>query len=149
MTFLTTTDLDQLVRADQRLEIGDEDTATRDALQDAAELKAIAELSDYLRARYDTAVDYAKSGSNRDAMLVHHTAAMALYYLHLRIAQDQTPAYVLEMRDEAVKWAKECRDAMRNPGLTQRTDDDGVDIEQPNLLRISERRTKRDNYYSY
>ncbi len=100
MAFLLKSDFEHLIPLDEIDEItGSDDALINDALAAAEE-----EVKSYLRQRYNVVNEFAKTGTDRNDLLMRLVADVTLYELHSRINPRNIPAFRIEKRDDAIKY---------------------------------------------
>lgn len=84
---------------------------TLQAVTDAGEAEigiceniAQAEITSYLRTRYNMAVEFAKAGNERFPLLVMYMVDITLYHLHSRIPGRQVPQTRIDRYNIAKDW---------------------------------------------
>jgi phage gp36-like protein len=121
MSFLTRDDYRTLIK-DQSLRQVIQDN---EAVLGEAEQMAQAEMESYLNQRFDVAVEFAKTDTDRNPLLVMYMLDLVLYHLFTRI----TPRMVPETRgmryENAINWLKRASDGRLSPNLTRKEDEDG------------------------
>lgn len=119
--FLTIHDYPRLIK-DQNLQ---QVIQGNEALLEQAGLDAQAEMESYLNQRFDVAVEFAKTGDDRNPLLVMYLMDMALYHLHTRI----TPRNIPEVRgiryENAINWLNKVASGKLTPQLTRLADGGG------------------------
>lgn len=111
MAFLTTTDFKQIIQTDILGQVIEEDAAVR--LQ--GEQSAIEEMSSYLNSRYDVAAIFAKTGNDRNALIVLLCMDITLYHIHARINPVMMPDIRKERYKSAIQWLKDVATGIINP----------------------------------
>ncbi len=127
MRFLTQDDFKAVCDA-QTLNVIDQ--ADTDNLN-RAENYAIEEISSYLRSRYDTAVAFAATGSDRNNHLVMIVADVALYHLIAWLPK-RIGFEIRETRyNQALSWLRDVQAGRATPDLPVPTDTAGNPTAQP------------------
>lgn len=92
-------------------------------LLDDSELAAILEAKSHLSSRYLIDTDYAKTGNDRNQLLVLKTVDIALYNIHSILNPKQIPDIRIKRYDDAIAWFMQVNRGEINPvGLTKPTD---------------------------
>lgn len=106
-------------RLDQILEAQDED---EDLMLDSAEGEAIAVLRKHLDNRYDMNTELARSGNDRNKVLLRYAKVLVIYFIYERIPDDLVPDRVVKNYDEVMKSLEKIEDGDADiPGLTRIT----------------------------
>jgi len=126
MVFLTIEDYDKQIRSENLDRVIDSNSV----ILDDAEASAILRITGYLDGRYDMAAEFAKTGSERNALLVTLTIDLVLYDVLSRINPRNIPELRMQRRDEATDVLKKTNEEkLNNWGLTERLNEDGDAIE--------------------
>jgi hypothetical protein len=126
MVFLTIDDFDKQIRSENLDRIIDSNSV----ILDDAEASAILRATGYLDGRYDMPAEFAKSGTDRNALLVTILIDLVLYDVHSRINPRNVPELRMARRDEATDLLKKTNEEkLNNWGLTERLNADGEEIE--------------------
>jgi len=103
-------------------------TQGNEALVDGAIIDAQAEMESYLNQKYDMAVEFAKTGTARNPLLVIYMVDLALFHLHSRI----NPKMIPELRgfryENAIKWMDKVSRGKLTPNLAALQNEDGEDV---------------------
>lgn len=100
MIFLTITDFDKQIRADQLQRIIDDGSG----ILDDAELAAIAEMTSYLVSKYNVSLIFSVSG--RNSLVVMYCVDILLYHVHSRISPSTIPEMRIVRYENAISWLK-------------------------------------------
>jgi phage gp36-like protein len=88
-----------------------------------SELAAILEAKSHLSSRYLIDTDFAKTGNDRNQLLVLKTVDIALYNIHSILNPKQIPDIRIKRYDDAIAWCMQVNRGEINPvGLTKPTD---------------------------
>lgn len=140
MVFLTLTDFDKQIRSENLDRIIDSNSV----VLDDAEASAILRITGYLNGRFDMPTEFAKTGTERNALLVTLTIDLVLYDVHSRINPRNIPELRMQRRDEATDVLKKTNEEkLNNWGLTERLNDDG----EPIVFNFI--RSEQKNIYKY
>ena len=82
-----------------------------------AEVRAIEEISGYLRPVYDCNLTFAAEGEDRNAYIVMITVDIALYHLVASMPQRHGIEIRKERYDQAIEWLRCVRDSTVTPDL--------------------------------
>ncbi len=82
-----------------------------------AELDALAEMKSYLNGRYDTALIFGVTGTNRNAQIVMYCIDILLYHLHSNISPNNVPELREKRYEQAISWLKMVAANKLNPNL--------------------------------
>lgn len=122
MVFLTLTDYDKQIRSENLDRVIDSNSV----VLDDAEASAILRITGYLNGRYDMPAEFAKTGTDRNALLITITIDLVLYDVLSRINPRNIPELRMQRRDEATEVLKKTNEErMNNWGLTERLNEDG------------------------
>jgi phage gp36-like protein len=137
MSFITTTDLLNAIYPEQLDAITRED----DALPQFAIDAAVEEMQGYLSPKYDVAVIFAKTGTDRKKILVTFCRDIAVYHM-INISNPGVDYKSKEARyNRAIEWLKHVQSGKVNPPDLTLNDDE----EDKEILMSSN--TKRTNHY--
>jgi phage gp36-like protein len=100
MAFLTTQDYKSLIKDTTLLAVIESDTTNLGVAENMAQ----EEIESYLRERYDMAVAFSKSGTDRYPLLIMYMVDITLYHLHSRIASRQVPEEREKRYNRAIDW---------------------------------------------
>lgn len=115
MAFITQTDLEVYIDQIELDQISNGNTnVIPEAIKDAEEYSA-----EMLRQRYDMAVEYAKTGDDRNRQLLKNTTAIAIYYINQRIPTNVQPEARAIAYEDAVNWLKEVAAGLRMVDMEQ------------------------------
>lgn len=136
MAFLISGDLNAVILPQELTEITRGDTAMVAAALDAAceQMKA------WLHDSYDVDVIFAKTGTERHALLVRHGCDIAVYFLVARNQAGQELEDRRERYDRAIRWLKEVQKSETYSSLERR-----AETAQKHITYGSN--TKRSNYF--
>lgn len=124
MIFLIIDDYKTQIRADVLEKITDNDAT----LLDGMELAAIEEMTSYMY-RYDAALSFEATGTNRNRLLVMYCVDIMLYHIHSRINPRQIPEIRYVRYEAAKKWLEGLAKGTIVATLPKKNDDadgDGV-----------------------
>ena len=122
MIFLTLNDYDKQIRSENLDRVIDSNSV----ILDDAEASSILKIKGYLDGRFDMDVEFAKTGSDRNALLITLTVDLVLYDVLSRINPRNIPELRMQRRDEATDLLKNTNEEkLNNWGLTARLDEDG------------------------
>lgn len=122
-TFLTKDDYLTRIDADILDRLTDED----DSVLDTAEQQAIAFITSFLAARYDTDAVFEASGADRNPILVMYAVDITLFYLYLRVAPEAIPEARTAAYEIAEKWLTKVQAERVNPTGLPKPDDGSKD----------------------
>lgn len=91
-------------------------------------LTAQSEMESYLRERYDVAVEFAKTETDRNPLLKLYMIDLALYHLHTRIAPRSVPETRGIRYEHAIRWLEKVRDGKMSPNLKALRDADNEEV---------------------
>ncbi len=122
MIFLLDTDFANKIDNAVKLQItgGDEEVMNQ------AEKTAMAMVSGSLAELYDLALEYAKTGTERNQVLVRWLLNIALYDLYERIPDNQLPERVVKNYDDTLKMLEKIESGKRTCTLTKLTNETGA-----------------------
>ena len=120
MDFITTGDIDVQIRSNMLTEIIGTDTS----LLDKAEAATILKVREHLKDRYDIDTELAKTGTDRNELLVMYMVDMMLYDLHSRINPRKIPELRRTRYKEAMEWLKMTKEGHHDPELDPKVDAD-------------------------
>lgn len=90
---------------------------------DRSELAAMDEARGWLLGKYDIDTDFAKTGAERQAILVMKIVDIALYNIHCILNPKAIPSIREKRYDDAITWFNNVNEGIINPaGLTKPTD---------------------------
>lgn len=122
----------------------EEVTESDSLLIDEAIALAEEEVFSYLDQRYDAAVEFAKTGSARNAKTKHCAIAIALYHLHCRVTPNQVPAVRNDRYVDSIDWLKDVANGKINPRLEVKVDPNTED--QTALFRMGSNQKFNSEY---
>ncbi len=155
MKFVTTQDIDVLIRADMLQHLIGSDTQ----LLGKAESAAIQKISNYLNTRYNTQKVFAAKGTDRDELLLMYVIDVMLYDLHSRINPRKIPELRRTRYNEVIQWLTDIQAGKIHPDLPELTAPNHTNGQSPNhpnhpnhptasLTKIRwGSNTKREHYY--
>lgn len=89
---------------------------------DRSELAAMDEARGWLLGKYDIDTDFAKTGTERQPILVMKVVDIALYNIHCILNPKSIPAIREKRYDDAITWFRNVNEGIINPaGLTKPT----------------------------
>lgn len=91
-----------------------------------AELAAQAEMESYLRARYDVAEIFNKTGAERHPVIIMYMIDVVLYHLHSNISPRNVPQLRMDRYDAAIKWLTMVSKEQINPDLPLLPDNESI-----------------------
>ncbi|MEZ5017351.1 MAG: phage protein Gp36 family protein [Flavipsychrobacter sp.] len=124
MAFLTEQDYKTVLKQDFKALILEGDAAT----QTDAELKAQAEMSTYLRKRYDVAQIFNKVGTERNYNIVMLLTDMVIYHIYSSRTPRNIPELRLDRYDYATKMLTRMSDGTIEEDLPIRKNEDNEEI---------------------
>jgi len=140
MQFLTIADFDKQIRSDNLDRIIDSNSV----ILDDAEASVILRVTGFLNGRFDMPAEFAKTGTDRNALLITLMVDLVLYDIHSRINPRNIPELRAQRRDEADDLLKRTNEEkLNNWGLTEREDGDG---NKRDYIIV---RSEDKNYYKY
>ncbi|GAB3194669.1 phage gp36-like protein [Pontibacter aydingkolensis] len=102
MIFLTQSDFDAAIKAENLTQILDNNPT----LLDAVVLAAVQEVQSYLKTKFDVAAIFSTVGEARNSQIVMYCVDIALYHIHARVAPRQLPEARLARYEQAIDWLK-------------------------------------------
>ena len=133
MAFLVTTDY-QAVCDDYEFE----QIMANASARTQAEAAAVQLIASYTRNRYDIDTELAKTGDERDPMLVNVAVNIALWFLVHRLPQQMGLDRRDQLYDEAVKWLKDVQASRATPDWARYVSDDGTDTDANNPVQYGQ-----------
>lgn len=121
MSFLSTDDYRPFIQDNILQQVIQNDNTT---LQQA-ELMAQAEMSSYLKTRFDTAAIFAATGEQRNQAVVMYFIDITLYHLHSRVSPRNISQLRADRYQAAIEWLKMAAYGEIQPDLPQKTDEFG------------------------
>lgn len=100
-------------------------------VKNKAEAQALAEISNYLRPKYDCSSIFKTQGEERDDLLLMYACDIALF--HMVCSQPARMGYELrkERYDMAIKWLEKVQAGKVTPDLPLATDEYGAPLGEP------------------
>jgi phage gp36-like protein len=86
-----------------------------DLMLDVSETRAIDLMQSYLSGKYDVAIIFARTGSERNPILVMYAIDIALYDLHSRINPRKVPQHRIDRYENAIKWLEQVSKGVIKP----------------------------------
>jgi phage gp36-like protein len=120
--FLSQTDLEQHIKADNLLAMAGFSTGTIEGACSAA----IAQAKEYLFQRYDTDAIFGATGAARNQHLVTCCSYIALYQLHLRLPKRMIPELIQKNYDDTLTYLERVADAKQAMDAPRRVDAESV-----------------------
>jgi hypothetical protein len=94
--------------------------AEAEDMLDRSELAAMDEARGWLLGKYDIDTDFAKTGTNRQPILIMKLVDIALYNIHCILNPKVIPAIREKRYDDAITWFRNVNEGIINPkGLTK------------------------------
>ena len=137
MIFLTTADLDALLRTELRTLIADE------VQLDTIEAEAISEMSTYIRGRYDAAALFAlrapeppREGEEpqpqpdpRPRVIVMYLTDLVIYHLYAALNPRQLPDLRRDRYDQAIRWLERVSNGKLAPDLPAYASEENISVQ--------------------
>lgn len=123
MTFLTLSDFEPHIKADNLQAVIDADAT----ILDRCEVQAISMVEQYLYALYDTEDAFGKSGTERYNLLIWWLVVISLYNLYKRLPKRQIPDHRVDDYKEAITNLERIADQKQGLPIKRRLDTDGND----------------------
>lgn len=111
MSFLTQSDYTQIIQSDILGQVIQDDATVRQQ----GEQSAIEEMSSYLNTRYNVQSIFARTGSERNSLIVLLCMDITLYHIHARINPVMMPDIRKERYKSAIQWLKDVATGVINP----------------------------------
>ena len=100
-----------------------------------AEASALETIASYTRHRYDIDAEFAKSGSERNAMLVQVAVNIALWLMIHRMPQKMGHDRRECLYQESIAWLKDVQSSKASPSLPTYTSEDGSEEDLRNPVK--------------
>jgi len=131
MDFITKTDLYIVIDEKTLNVLTTDDTLTEEAILDAAEGRAIDEMSGYLNTRYNI-VDVFDAAKTRNGLVVMYLCDIVLYHLHSRKSPDNIPELRKDRYNSSVDWLEKTADGFTNPPLPAKEESEQIPLRKGN-----------------
>jgi phage gp36-like protein len=125
--YLTLDDYKQLITSEDLDIVQQADETVRTN----AETAAIEYFSGYLRGRYDVDALFARTGTDRDPVLVQFLIDAVLYTLHSSLPGNMMPEIRKERKDELDKWLLDVQKGIVQPDFPTLNTDEETDTGRP------------------
>lgn len=120
--FLTITDFDGQIEQAILAQITGDTLPATPTNTESMEKKALAEMQSYLRPRFEISNEFAKSGADRNQLLVLYLVDMVIYHVYSSVNMEQLPIDRVDRYNAAKAWLKMVADGKIDPGLTFKVD---------------------------
>ena len=112
MIFLTDNDFGPQIRSEVLAIVRGTETN-----QETAERAAITEMQTYLQGKYDVAIIFGATGTDRNALIVMYCVDILLCHLHSNITPKNIPDLRVKRYNDAIAWLKLVASDKLNPDL--------------------------------
>jgi len=121
MSFISTDDYRPFIQDNILQQVIQSDTT----ILQQAQLMAQAEMSSYLKTRFDTAAIFAATGQQRNQAVVMYFMDITLYHLHSRVSPRNISKLRADRYQAAMEWLKMAAYGDIQPDLPLKTDEFG------------------------
>lgn len=102
-----------------------------DIFREQAEYAAIEQINSYCNARYDMAKEWAKTGGERNSMLIQCTVNIALWLMIHRLPQSMGHERRECLYEDSIKWLKDVQASKARPSFATYDTEDETDAHNP------------------
>jgi hypothetical protein len=144
--YLTKDDYGYQIRTLRLDQILDDETLDEDTMLDNAEVDALSMISLYLSNYYNMDVEFAKSGDQRNKIVVRWAKVLVLYFIYERVPDDLVPERIVKNYDDVKEMLEAINGADKNvPGLSPLTTTDADGNQVPETRRRFGSSARRSN----